>query len=370
MIIGIDISRANQLHRTGVEWYAFYLLQELKKIVPNEHTVRLYTRDNLVEDLADLPKNWEVKVLRWPPKKLWTQLRLSIEMLLHKPDVLFIPAHVAPVIRPKKTVMTLHDVAAIDEPQAFSPFERWYSTFAGKQSAKVWQAIVPSQKVYRDFTSHFDKAKEDHIHIIQHGYSPEFGKPIDNEVSQAIHRDLGIEKKFILFTGRIEYKKNTDTLVKAFNIISKDRDVQLVLLGKSGHGFEDIRALCRKSEFADDIIMPGWVSQEAVVACTRSASVYFFATRQEGFGIPALEALAAGAPLVASSGGSVEEIVGDAALLVDPEDVNAVAHAMSRLLDDDELKNRCVQKGEEVVKLFSWGYAANLTLKILMKKDV
>ncbi|KKU13980.1 MAG: hypothetical protein UX20_C0008G0002 [Candidatus Magasanikbacteria bacterium GW2011_GWC2_45_8] len=92
MLIGIDASRANNEQKTGVEWYAWALIQELKKIISSEHRVVLYTREPLRGELGVLPNNWQEKVLKWPPKRLWTQVRLSWEMYRKAPDVLFVPA--------------------------------------------------------------------------------------------------------------------------------------------------------------------------------------------------------------------------------------------------------------------------------------
>src|SRR5260221_1783404 len=104
--IGIDASRANVRHRTGVEWYAYHVIQELKKIVPDSYRVLLYTREPLRGDLAELPPRWEQRVLRWPPKFLWTQKRLSWEMLVRPPDLLFSPVHVLPLVHPRRSLVT------------------------------------------------------------------------------------------------------------------------------------------------------------------------------------------------------------------------------------------------------------------------
>ncbi|MEK7065054.1 MAG: hypothetical protein AAB963_01275, partial [Patescibacteria group bacterium] len=154
MLIGIDASRANEIQKTGVGWYAYFLIQEMKHLstLALEHFSTqggvgakalqfvLYTREPLRGELAKLPENWTVKVLGWAPKRLWTQVRLSWEMLWRAPDVLFVPAHVFPIIHPKKTVMTIHDVAAIKFPKSYGWFERWYS---------VWSARVALKKLWK-----------------------------------------------------------------------------------------------------------------------------------------------------------------------------------------------------------------------------
>ena len=120
--IGIDASRANVEHRTGTEWYIYNLLHQFKTTIPKSYRVILYTKEPLRQDVLPLPENWENQVLRWPPKLLWTQLRMSLTMLRssRRPDVLFIPAHTIPVIHPKNTIYVAHDLG----------FERYAELYA------------------------------------------------------------------------------------------------------------------------------------------------------------------------------------------------------------------------------------------------
>jgi len=151
MKIGIDASRANDEKKTGVGWYAYHVIQQMKKQTPRDVEVILYTNKPLRGDLADLPENWKENILRWPPKRLWTQIRLSLEMLVHRVDVLFVPAHVVPIIRPKKTVMTVHDIAALKFPDSYNWFERWYSVWSARVALKkLWRVITPSEFTKRE----------------------------------------------------------------------------------------------------------------------------------------------------------------------------------------------------------------------------
>src|SRR3989344_6387680 len=135
MILGIDASQANRKVRSGTEWYAFYLIGEFKKLLGGrgDVTVRLYVRGALQSDLANnLPENFQVRILRWPFRFLWGQKRLSLEMLLHPPDVLFCPAHTIPLIHPKRTYTTLHDVGFEDYPELYDSLSRIYHRLAAR----------------------------------------------------------------------------------------------------------------------------------------------------------------------------------------------------------------------------------------------
>ena len=120
MTIGIDASRANLKKKTGTEWYAFYLIEELKKVIPAEYRVILYSKEPLQGDLGKLPVNWKNKVLNWPPKFLWTQMRMSLEMLKFwsRPNILFVPAHTIPIVHPKKQFL-LHMISGLKECASF-----------------------------------------------------------------------------------------------------------------------------------------------------------------------------------------------------------------------------------------------------------
>jgi hypothetical protein len=192
MKIGIDVSRANNLQKTGVEWYAYFLLQELKKIIPENIEVVLYSREALQGDLAELPKNWTSKILHWPPKIFWTQARLSLEMLFHKPDILFVPAHVCPLVHPKKTVMTVHDIAALRFPESYNHFERWYSLASVRFALQnVWRIITPSQFTKNELKSLSIKNYDDNkTKVVYHGFNSLYNQSFSDENKKQIRTEL------------------------------------------------------------------------------------------------------------------------------------------------------------------------------------
>ncbi|MBI5731867.1 MAG: hypothetical protein HY982_00725 [Candidatus Magasanikbacteria bacterium] len=151
MLFLIDASRANNDKKTGVEWYAFFVIQELKKIIPPEARVILYTREPLKGQLAQLPSHWSEKVLRWPPRRLWTQIRLSWEIFKMKKQfgdanlALFVPAHVLPLVTPAKIFLTIHDLGGVRFPQGYSLFERWYARWTTCFALKRAVVFSPSE---------------------------------------------------------------------------------------------------------------------------------------------------------------------------------------------------------------------------------
>lgn len=367
--IGIDASRANKLEKTGVEWYAYFIIEELKRIVPANISVTLYTDTPLQGDLAILPPHWKQKVLRWPPRKLWTQCRLSIELLVHPVDVLWVPAHVPPYIRPNKTVMTVHDVAAIRWKHAYSWFERWYSVWAATVALnKLSAIIVPSEFTKKELTS---LAGSNHaaVHVIYHGYNPVYTQKIPHALAKKTLQQYGIHQPYLVYLGRVEEKKNIPRLIRAFSKIKQSQEgkqYQLVLIGKPGYGFAEVQKEINSSLYKKDIICVGWVPNEQVQHLLQQAVFLAYPSLYEGFGIPILEGFANHIPVLTSKGLSTEEIAKDAAYYVDPQNEDDMANGMHTLICQKEIREAYIQKGKEQLKNFSWQKAAKQTYAVIV----
>ena len=371
MVLGIDASRANNKQKTGVEWYAYHLIQELKKIIPEEIQVVLYSDKPLQGDLADLPKNWRSKVLHWPPKRLWTQVRLSFEMFISPPDVLFIPAHVFPIIHPKKTIMTVHDIAAIKFPESYNWFERWYSLWSAKRALKkLWKIIVPSEFAKKELSVFGDQTSIS-VEVVKHGFDKRYKVISDEDKINSVLQKYKINKPFIMTVGRLEEKKNTVRIIKAFNML-KDRNsnlqLRLLLVGNPGHGYKKVEQAMQNSPYKNDIMQPGWVGEKDLPYIMNAAEVFVFPSLYEGFGLPVLEAFACGTPTVVSKDSSLEEVSEGASVLVDPQSVEEICNGVLNLLDNSNLRQEKIELGLERVEKFSWKKCASDTFEIIGKK--
>lgn len=373
MTIGIDASRANHTQKTGVEWYAYFVIEELKKILPAEVQVILYSDVPLHGDLAKLPQNWSAKVLSWPPKRLWTQLRMSFEMLFHAPDILFIPAHVFPILHPKKTIMTVHDIAGIKFPASYNWFERWYSTWTAKYAVnKLWKVIVPSQFTKDELLTYFPKAKKQNITVIHNGYDEKFLVPVSNQQKQEVLKKYNINKSYLLTIGRLEEKKNTWRIIKAFEEIKKNatyEQLQLVLVGQPGFGYEKVEQTLNQSPVKGDIIHPGWVNKDDLPALMQGAEVFVFPSLYEGFGIPVLEAFASGTPVVVSQGSCLEEVGQEGTVVVDSQSEISIAEGILSFLASSDLKIAKITAGKVRLQDFSWQKCAQDIAKVLLKNQ-
>lgn len=364
MLIGIDASRSAKQFKTGTEVYSTELIKNLALIDPpaggNQYI--LYTPRDLKDLLSNLGANFSQKIL--PFGKFWTQIRLSWEMLTHKkPDILFVPAHTLPLKMPQKTVVTLHDVGFKHFPELYSPTDLKYHNWAMGHSAKnAIKIIAISEFTKNDIVKYF-KVQPAKITVIYEGYDQESFKPLKEKIPS--------EKPYFLFIGRLEEKKNIVGMIKAYEILRHEKSInhQFILAGSPGFGYDKIESELSKlpENIRKDIILPGYISQEKYVELLKSADILFFCTFFEGFGLPPLEAMACGIPVVSSNRTSIPEICGKAAILVDPEKPFEMATALSKIINDEGTRKALISKGIARASLFSWKKCAEETLEVLEK---
>jgi glycosyltransferase involved in cell wall biosynthesis len=360
MTLGIDISRLASKQKTGVEWYVYFLIRELRDIIPSDVEVRLYTLDEPIIDV-ELPSNFVIHRLSWRPRRLWTQLRLSWEMLVHPPDILFVPSHVIPFIHPKRTVTTIHDIAGLRFPQAYNWFERWYTLYAARQAVELPAVLTPSQYTKDELIDYLDTPGKN-IHVTPLGFER------DETVASVELSEYGITKPFLLSVGRIEEKKNQTRIVQAFDLLKQDEqfvDLQLALVGKPGYGYERVEEAIEASPNKHNIIRPNWLAPDTLQSLYSQAELFVFPSLYEGFGIPILEAFAAGTPVLTSSGTSTEEVGGEGALYVDPESVEAIAAGMRVLLTNESLREQNIRQGRDRALHYSWHKTAEETWNVI-----
>ena len=398
MIIGIDASRANKERKTGTEWYSYLLIEHLKKIIPSDVTVRLYTRESLRGDIAVLPANWEERILGWPPKYLWTLLRLSWEMWLNSPDLLFIPAHGLPLILPKKTVATIHDIGFEKFPKLYRRRALWYHRFVVRRALKLSSAIITiSEWTKKEIISVVKNIKVP-IHVIPLAHDKRrYHNHISVDAQREAQKRYNIEAPYFFFIGRLEKKKNISRLMEAFTLFldraslpgfsnqnshtieydsfgyhgyevshNKNRNRwSLVLIGSRGYGFSQMSSFIKKNKLNDQIKILNWVPESDIPALMAGSSALVFPSLYEGFGIPILESMATGTPVITSDRGATAEVAGKAALLVDPYNVAAISRALQSISRDHDLRDKLRQAGFARASEFSWSNTVQATWETL-----
>ena len=386
VLIGIDASRTTVAQRTGTEVYALHLIRSLLRIGAG-HQFRLYfntppSPGTIPGELAlDADGHCEQRILSFP--RLWTHVRLSAEMLVHPPDVLFVPSHVLPLYHPRRSVVTVHDLGHHYHPEAHTARQRWYLEWSTRYHVRTSAHLLADSRATRDDLVRLYGADPERVTVAHPGVDPTL-KPVRDPAQLApVTRKYGITVPYLLYVGTLQPRKNLVRLIEAFDRVSGVRGqpgregksrmadpsqtshLQLALVGKQGWLSEGILARIQKLGLEDRVVCPGFVDDADRAALYSGASLFVMPSLYEGFCMPVLEAMACGAPVACSNVSSLPEVVGDAALLFDPTDVCSIAGAIERVFQDGELRRTMVARGFEQVKAFTWMRCAQQVLAVL-----
>lgn len=423
MLIGIDASRANRDRKSGTEYYSYYLIRNLAKIDRKNNYI-LYTDKPLAKGLSDLTtsddniktsnhtiefdkdgyqvirspyNNFKAKILKWPFRYFWTIGRLSLEMIISKPDLLFVPAHSLPIFLPKKSVNTIHDIAFERERNIYHDDHIGYKHSIGKRMVNFfsklytfgkfgssaidylrWSTIYALKRATKiiaisNFTKNelieVYKANQEKIDVVHNGFNNLIYKKLnDLDKLKNILQKYEIETPYILFIGRLEKKKNTPALIEAFAIAKeKNKDIKekLVLIGFGSYGYDEVKYMINEFNLYDEVIMPGWVEEEDIPYLYNGAKAFIFPSRHEGFGIPIIQSMNSETPVACSNIPVLKEVAGEAALFFDPKNVQSIASAIEKITTDKSLREDLIYKGKERAKKYSWNKCAKDTLESL-----
>jgi glycosyltransferase involved in cell wall biosynthesis len=362
MLIGIDASRATSRAPTGTENYSRELIRALIAS-DRKNRFRLYTRESIARDFFGAPSNFEIRALPFP--RVWTHARLSFEMLAHAPNALWVPAHVLPLIHPRRSFVTIHDLGQVHFPEAYPPLQRMYHNWAVWWSARRALHLFADSETTREDLAQFFHVPLEKISVVYPAYDARLYQPVRDTASLAqVKVKYRIGSDYILALGTIHPRKNYTRLIEAFAKL-EIRDLRLVLAGKRGWRYDSIFALVQSLNLKSRISLLDYVPNSDLPALISGARLFVFPSLHEGFGLPVLEAHACGTPVVCSMTSSLPEAAGDAALFFDPMDVDAIAGALQRALNDDALRSRLVARGFDNLKRFSWEVSARQILNVI-----
>ena len=357
MLIGVDASRIGRPHRTGTENYSLHVLRHL--LADDQHNrYRLYLNAPLPRGLLDTGPRVSSRVIRLP--RLWTQLGLSNEMLHDAPDVLFVPGHVLPLVNAKHSVVVVYDVGHRFFPRAHGVFEWLYVEWAVRRHVRIASRLLTISEASKRDLVRLYRADPRRIDVAYPAVESRF-VPAPAEHVERARRRYGLGEGYVLHLGTIKPRKNLPRLVHAFAQADLPPGTQLALGGMTTFGGAALETAIRQTGLGDRVKRLAYVPDEDLPALYSGAAAVAIVSLYEGFGMPALEALACGAPLVASNRGSLPEIVGDAATIVDPLDVASIAAGLSQLLNDDTWSSQLRAAGPPRAAAFTWGAAARVT---------
>lgn len=380
MHIGIDASRTAVATKTGTEHYTYELLAALAK---RDRTTRytLYC-NTFPASLPPLGTNFALRHIPFP--RLWTHARLSAELLAHPPNVLFVPAHVVPIGMPLQrhtnAVVTVHDMGYLHVPEAHTAAHRLYLRLSTAWSAQVARQVIAISQATRNDLVRYAAIPAEKITVIHHGVAKRFQPAAPQTVAETLSH-YAITAPYLLFIGTVQPRKNLERVIEAFAHIdsgwwaadgSENSTVHpppptahLVIAGKKGWLSDAIEQKAAALGIAERVRFIGYVPDQDVPPLLSGALGFVFPSLYEGFGMPVLEAMACGAPVITANTSSLPEVAGDAALLVDPHDTHAIANAMRRLLAEPELRAELAERGKTRAAQFTWDACAAATLKVL-----
>ena len=369
MRIGIDASRATAARRTGTENYSLHLIRALLALDAG-HEFQLYFNQPPRPDL--FPADVEQRVLPFP--RLWTHLRLSWEMLSQAPDVLLVPSHVLPLVHPRRSVVTVHDLGYQYYPETHTLgqnlYLRWSTRFNARAAARV---VVDSEATRQDLVRYYG-TPEEKIVVVYPGRDESLAPVSDPAALAAVRERYKLAGPYLLYVGTLHPRKNLVRLVQAFaallgSAVALPANLLLVLAGQKGWLYDDILAQVRKLGLTERVILTGYVPDADLPALLSGAQAFVFPSLYEGFGLPVLEAMACGTPVICSNASSLPEVAGEAALTVDPLATEALVEALVRVLTDAALRHSLVEQGFRQMRRFSWSRCARETLRILEDVD-
>lgn len=365
---GIDAHLLLRERLDGVPRYAWNVLEAMMRMPLHEgERVVLYAHNNKPEGLV-LPEHWTWNVLKWPISRGWTHGRLSLEMLLHPPSVLFIPGHEIPLFVRGSTrvVTTVHDIAFRTVPDVYeAPQIRRQTLAVARALSRAAVILSPSEATRQDLVREYAFPSD---RIVVTPLAPTLPVAV-GDAQEVLRKYRVTESKYIIAVSRLEKKKNTLLLVRAFGLLKRKlghgHPLTLVLAGAFGFGEQDIRRAIVEEGLEADVRLPGYVNDHDLSPLLSHALCYAFPSRAEGFGIGILEAMNHHVPVVASAIPSSKEVAGDAAILVSENDVQAFARVLESLVHNTQLRSQYIALGSERVKQFSWDLCAQKTWEAL-----
>jgi glycosyltransferase involved in cell wall biosynthesis len=363
VLIGIDASRTVVARRTGTERYALEITRALIDAAPDDRFVLYF---NQPPPPGLLPRSEQVRWRLIPAPRLWTVGRLSLELARRPPDVLFVPAHSLPPVVPCASVATVHDLGYLHFPDEHPRLIRWLRRLANRWSASRATRVVAISGATRDDLVRFESVSPARITVVHHGCGPSFRPVRDADQIAAVRRRHRLSAPYFLFVGTLQPRKNLARLLAAFDRLAEDHPgILLALVGARGWQPGRLRAALDGVRARDRVRLLGYVNDADLPLLVSDALALAFPSLYEGFGLPALEAMACATPVLTSNTSSLPEVVGDAGLLVDPLDVDAIAGALRRLADDEKLRAELGERGAARAASFTWQRAATETLAVL-----
>ena len=370
MKIAIDYTAALK-QSGGIGRYTRGLITTLTQVDHKNHYTLLAASDAPVQGLKffqDQP-HFNHKIYPLPERWLtigWHRfyLPIPVEWFAGSIDLFHSPNFILPPVHRAKKLLTVHDLSFIRHPQgAVSSLRRWLMQVVPRSLNRADHILADSASTKQDLIEIFNISLED-ITVVGAGVEERFRPITEEPILAMVRRRYGLPEKFILGLGMLEPRKNFTGLIQAYSESPVRETHHLVIAGGKGWLYDDIFAAAAASPVADFIHLIGFVADDDLPALYSLADVFAYPSHYEGFGIPVIEAMACGAPVVCANNSSLPEVAGQAALQVTATDISALSEALHRLTVDASLRERAIQEGFRQAQKFTWSEAARRLLEV------
>lgn len=358
------LSLSQSYRGAGISWYITNILNNLGPAAPD------FQFTAFLSDWAFQNTTLNLQFSRWPTHRpavriLWEQVVQPVALRRLRPDLLHALAFVAPLITPCPFIITVYDLSFLRYPAAFRPVNRWYlQQFTAWSVNRAEAVIAISESTRQDVINLLGKPATQ-VHTVYCGADENF-RPLPSAEIAAFKTRLGLPETFLLFVGTLEPRKNVEGLIRAYAIWRQQDPAAppLVIAGGQGWYYQEIFALVETLNLQSHVHFPGYVPQNDLPLWYNAATMFVYPSHFEGFGLPVLEAMACGTPVITSTTSSLPEVAGEAGLLVNPAEPAALAEACQRVMAEADLRAEMRQQGLSRAAQFQWPKAAQETIEV------
>ncbi len=367
MRIGVNVHLLSTTH-TGIQHYIRALVPELVAQATS-HEIVLYGEPSQLPVSAGEGVRWvsASRPLRSGVQRVfWEQTVLPRLLWRDRVDVFFSPAFILPMRWDGAGVVTVHDLNFEVSPETIHPIRRAYLRRITRRSVhRARKVIAISQSTASDIVRLYG-VPDEKIAVIPYGLDAIFTPENARALEPMVRQRYPLSERFLLFVGTLEPRKNLPRLLEAYALARQRADLPpMVLAGAPGWQHERILAQARELGVESHIVFAGYIPREHLPGVYAAASALLYPSLYEGFGLPPLEAMGCGTPVLASNTSAMPEVVGDGGVLVDPRDVQQIANGILRITQDEMLRQQIAERGLERAKRFRWEEAAQRTLGVL-----
>ena len=353
----------------GINRYIHQLLAHMRPLATVDDQLVAFTGQWKLPPELEPTAHFHVRQTGLPTWK--PSVRIAWEQVLQPPTIakerlnlLHSLSYVQPIACPAKSVVTMLDLTFMRMPQSFNRWNRLYLTAMSSLSARLSDRIIAISESTRQDVIHFLRVPPEKVEVIYCGVDEPFRTIEDTAILKQFRAERGVPEHFILYLGTLEPRKNVERLIEAYAKLRLAGHIshKLVLGGAKGWLYDRIFARVGELGLLDEVVFTSYIPYQELPLWYNCADSFIYPSLYEGFGLPPLEAMACGTPVITSSISSLPEVVGTAALTVDPLDVDAIAGAMANVLGDSSLRERLKAEGPEQAARFSWQDTAARTL--------